>query len=61
MSQKDYWNHEQPAADVQFAQYVSNPELARLLPILYRGRPEVPPPSPTWPPTTPRGHRTGPT
>ena len=37
MSQKDYWNHEQPAADVQFAQYVSNPELARLLPILYPG------------------------
>jgi hypothetical protein len=37
LSQKDFWNHEAPANDVQFAQYVSNPELARLLPVLYPG------------------------
>jgi hypothetical protein len=37
LSQKDYWNHQAPADDVQFAQYVSNPELARLLPGLYPG------------------------
>ena len=37
MSQKDYWNHEAPDADVQFSQYVTNPELARLLPVLYPG------------------------
>jgi hypothetical protein len=37
MSQKDYWNHSAPAADIQFAQYVSNPELGRLLPVLYPG------------------------
>jgi hypothetical protein len=37
LSQKDFWNHEAPQSDVQFAQYVSNPELARLLPVLYPG------------------------
>jgi hypothetical protein len=37
LSQKDYWNHQAPHSDVQFAQYVSNPELARLLPVLYPG------------------------
>ncbi len=37
LSQKDFWNHEAPHSDVQFAQYVSNPELARLLPVLYPG------------------------
>jgi len=37
LSQKDFWNHEAPASDVQFAQYVSNPELGRLLPALYPG------------------------
>jgi hypothetical protein len=37
MSQKDFWNHEAPSSDVQFAQYVSNPELSRLLPVLYPG------------------------
>jgi hypothetical protein len=37
LSQKDYWNHEEPHSDIQFAQYVSNPELARLLPGLYPG------------------------
>ena len=38
LSQKDFWNHQAPASDVQFAQYVSNPELGRLLPVLYPGR-----------------------
>jgi hypothetical protein len=37
LSQKDLWNHEAPAGDVQFSSYVSNPELARLLPVLYPG------------------------
>jgi hypothetical protein len=37
LSLKDFWNSEAPANDVQFAQYVSNPELARLLPVLYPG------------------------
>ncbi|MGH9017315.1 MAG: DUF4331 domain-containing protein [Acidimicrobiales bacterium] len=37
LSQKDYWNQEAPRSDVQFSQYVSNPELARLLPALYPG------------------------
>jgi hypothetical protein len=37
LSQKDFWNQQAPASDVQFAQYVSNPELARLLPVLYPG------------------------
>jgi hypothetical protein len=37
LSQKDFWNHQSPSSDVQFAQYVSNPELARLLPVLYPG------------------------
>ncbi|HEY7948118.1 MAG TPA: DUF4331 domain-containing protein [Acidimicrobiales bacterium] len=37
MSQKDYWNQSAPASDIQFAQYVSNPELGRLLPVLYPG------------------------
>jgi hypothetical protein len=46
MSQKDYWNSEAPANDVQFAQYVSNPELARLLPVLYPGPTGAPPPAP---------------
>jgi hypothetical protein len=46
LSQKDFWNHEAPANDVQFAQYVSNPELARLLPVLYPGPTGAPPPAP---------------
>jgi hypothetical protein len=37
LSQKDYWNREAPASDVQFGQYFANPELARLLPVLYPG------------------------
>jgi Domain of unknown function (DUF4331) len=35
LGQKDYWNAVPPAADSAFLQYVSNPELARLLPVLY--------------------------
>src|ERR1700722_19567524 len=35
MASKDFWNSAQPAQDSQFAKYVSNPELANLLPILY--------------------------
>ena len=35
MASKDFWNSSQPAQDSQFAKYVSNPELANLLPILY--------------------------
>jgi hypothetical protein len=36
MGDKDHWNHTQPIQDgPQFAQYVRQPELARLLPVLY--------------------------
>jgi Domain of unknown function (DUF4331) len=34
---KDYWNTQIPADDKQFARYVADPELARLLPDLYPG------------------------
>ena len=37
MAQKDYWNSQFPFGDSQFASYVSTPELAGLLPILYPG------------------------
>jgi hypothetical protein len=37
LGQKDYWNRTDPADDKQFAGYFSNPELARLLPVLYPG------------------------
>jgi len=37
MSKKDYWNHQPPAHDKQFASYVTHPELAGLLPVLYPG------------------------
>jgi hypothetical protein len=37
MGDKDRWNRLQPADDQQFAKYVLNPELARLLPVLYPG------------------------
>jgi hypothetical protein len=37
MSKKDYWNSQAPADDEQFAAAVLNPELARLLPVLYPG------------------------
>lgn len=37
LGKKDYWNHQQPADDKQFATYVAHPELAGLLPVLYPG------------------------
>ncbi|HEY3753638.1 MAG TPA: DUF4331 domain-containing protein [Pseudonocardiaceae bacterium] len=37
MGKKDLWNTLPPADDKQFAQYVSHPELAGLLPVLYPG------------------------
>ena len=37
MAMKDRWNRVDPSNDNQFAQFVLNPELARLLPVLYPG------------------------
>src|SRR5262245_57718081 len=37
MAQKDRWNARPPCKDAAFDQYVTNPELARLLPVLYPG------------------------
>jgi hypothetical protein len=37
MAAKDVWNSQDPDADNQFAQYVTTPELAGLLPALYPG------------------------
>jgi Domain of unknown function (DUF4331) len=37
MGHKDRWNALPPTADSQFAQYVTKPELAGLLPVLYPG------------------------
>ena len=37
MARKDYWNTTRPSKDAQFAQYVTKPELAGLLPVLYPG------------------------
>jgi len=37
MGDKDHWNSTNPSNDVQFAQYVAQPELAKLLPVLYPG------------------------
>jgi Domain of unknown function (DUF4331) len=37
MVRKDLWNSVPPQGDVDFQQYVQNPELARLLPVLYPG------------------------
>ena len=37
MARKDRWNAEPPHRDSDFARYVSDPELARLLPVLYPG------------------------
>ncbi|PZS36191.1 MAG: hypothetical protein DLM58_02300 [Pseudonocardiales bacterium] len=34
---KDKWNSQAPADDAQFAQFVKNPELSNLLPVLYPG------------------------
>ena len=35
MGDKDRWNKVSPAKDAQFAKYVAQPELAKLLPVLY--------------------------
>jgi hypothetical protein len=37
MSRKDRWNRTQPIQDKDFAKYVAQPELAKLLPVLYPG------------------------
>ena len=37
MARKDQWNASRPSGDKAFAQYVSHPELAGLLPVLYPG------------------------
>ena len=37
MGKKDLWNALPPSLDSQFAEYVDQPELARLLPVLYPG------------------------
>ncbi len=38
MGKKDVWNVQNPAYDSGFAKYVLDPELARLLPVLYPGK-----------------------
>jgi hypothetical protein len=40
LGKKDYWNHQPPVHDKQFASYVAHPELAGLLPVIY---PAIPP------------------
>ena len=40
LGKKDFWNHQPPAHDKQFAAYVAHPELAALLPVIY---PAIPP------------------
>ncbi len=37
MGQKDYWNHQAPAEDAQFATFYDHPALASLLNVLYPG------------------------
>jgi hypothetical protein len=37
MAMKDRWNARKPAGDKDFAKYVAQPELAKLLPVLYPG------------------------
>jgi len=37
MAKKDRWNRMLPSSDSQFAKYVAQPELAKLLPVLYPG------------------------
>ena len=37
MADKDRWNALPPSADAEFAKYVAQPELAKLLPVLYPG------------------------
>jgi Domain of unknown function (DUF4331) len=36
-SHKDLWNTQPPHSNSRFAKYVTKPELARLLPLLYPG------------------------
>lgn len=38
ITRKDFFNSQQPVDDKQFARYVTHPELARLLPVLYPGQ-----------------------
>ena len=35
LGKKDFWNTQQPSHDKQFAQFVANPELAGLFPVIY--------------------------
>jgi hypothetical protein len=37
LGMKDFWNSQAPASDAQFIRFVQQPELARLLPVLYPG------------------------
>ena len=37
LGKKNYWNHQSPVEDSQFAGYVAHPELANLIPALYPG------------------------
>ena len=37
MGRKDRWNERSPSRDSEFAKYVAQPELAKLLPVLYPG------------------------
>jgi hypothetical protein len=37
MAEKDDWNARSPSTDKRFAKYVAQPELAKLLPVLYPG------------------------
>ncbi len=37
MGRKDEWNRKRPSKDSTFAKYVAQPELAKLLPVLYPG------------------------
>jgi hypothetical protein len=37
IGKKDYWNTQHPVHDKQFAHFVTHPELAALLPVLYPG------------------------
>jgi Domain of unknown function (DUF4331) len=37
LGKKDYWNSQDPEHDSQFEQYYDQPELAKLLPVLYPG------------------------
>lgn len=54
MRDKDRWNKLSPTQDDQFAEYVAQPELAKLLPVLY---PAYSPTSPNAPPAAPTSWR----